>query len=121
MTNRRPAKAMPARMHAHVRALFKRNAGYSALLILGSMVGGTIGFHASGGMPWIDAWLNAAMLLGGMGPVGDPNTWGNSGKLFASAFALYAGLAFLFVAALLLQPVFHHVLHRYHLEDDEKS
>jgi len=115
MKNQQPARVM----HAHVRDLFKRNAGYSAFLILGSMVGGTIGFHASGGLAWIDAWLNAAMLLGGMGPVGDPNTWGTSGKVFASIFALYAGLAFLLIAALLLQPVFHHVLHRYHLEDEK--
>lgn len=115
MTNHRPAKAM----HPHVRALFKRNAGYAALLVVGSMLGGTLGFHLFAEQSLIDAWLNAAMLLGGMGPVGDLGG-GNGGKFFASIFALYAGLAFLLIAALLLQPVFHHVLHRYHLEDNEK-
>ena len=116
MTTRRPAKVP---MHAHVLQTFKRNAGYGGLAILGSMVIGTIGFHAFARQEWIDAWLNAAMLLGGMGPVGELHG-GNGGKFFASLFALYAGLVFLFIAALLLQPVFHHVLHKYHLEDDEQ-
>lgn len=116
MTNPRPAKV---RMRAHVVQTFKRNAGWGAMTIGGSMVIGTVGFHLLAKQEWIDAWLNAAMLLGGMGPVGELGG-GNAGKLFASFFALYAGLVFLLIAALLLQPVFHHVLHKYHLESDDK-
>jgi hypothetical protein len=63
---------------------------------------------------WIDALLNSAMLLGGMGPVGDLGP--TSGKLFATFFALYSGLVFLIVAGLLSMTVFHLVLHRFHLD-----
>lgn len=62
----------------------------------------------------IDAFLNAAMLLGGMGPVGEIKTSG--GKIFAGMYALYSGLVFLVVAGLLLAPVVHRVLHRFHWE-----
>jgi hypothetical protein len=78
---------------------------------------GTIGYHALGKLTWLDAFLNAAMLLGGMGPVGELST--NSGKVFAGLFALYAGLVLITVTALLLAPVLHRVLHSVHLDDDE--
>jgi hypothetical protein len=75
---------------------------------------GTAGFHAFAKQEWLDAFLNASMLLGGMGPVGE---FGRApGKLFAALYALYAGLVFLIVAGLLMAPVFHHVLHRFHVE-----
>jgi hypothetical protein len=61
---------------------------------------------------WRDAFLNAAMLLGGMGPIHTPATEG--GKVFAGLYALYAGLVFLVAAALLLTPIFHRLLHRFH-------
>jgi hypothetical protein len=66
-------------------------------------------------LSWRDAFLNAAMLLGGMGPVNAPATPG--GKLFAGLYALYAGLVFLIVAGLLLAPVVHRILHRFHWEE----
>jgi hypothetical protein len=61
---------------------------------------------------WRDAFLNAAMLLGGMRPVHSPATRG--GKVFAALYPLYAGLVFLVAAALLFTPIFHQVLHRFH-------
>ena len=64
----------------------------------------------------LDAFLNTAMLLGGMGPVHMPRT--DAGKLFAGLFALYAGLVFIATAALLLGPVVHRVLHRFHWDRD---
>ena len=64
---------------------------------------------------WRDAFLNAAMLLGGMGPVDRPVTDG--GKVFAGAYALYAGLLFLFVLAIILAPVVHRILHRFHWDE----
>jgi sterol desaturase/sphingolipid hydroxylase (fatty acid hydroxylase superfamily) len=89
--------------------------GVTALmLVIGSLVIGTVGFHLLSREPWIDALLNSAMLLGGMGPVGDLGP--TSGKLFATFYALYAGLVFLIVAGLLFVPVFHRVLHRFHLD-----
>ena len=69
------------------------------ILVLGSLALGTVGFHVLSDELWIDALLNSAMLLGGMGPVGDLGP--SSGKLFAAFFALYAGLVFLIVAGLL--------------------
>ena len=89
-----PAAGEAADAHTFVHHFmhFTKNAVYGAFLMLGSMVGGTIGFHALGPAAWIDAWLNAAMLLGGMGPVGDPRRGATAGKMFASLFALYAGL-----------------------------
>jgi hypothetical protein len=76
------------------------------------------GYRYFEGMDWIDAYLNAAMLLGGMGPV-DPQLRTVSGKLFAGVYALYAGMIVLVAAGLLMAPVFHRFLHRFHLEEEE--
>lgn len=67
-------------------------------------------------LAWRDAFLNTAMLLGGMGPVDLPRTPG--GKLFAGLYALYAGLVFLVVVAIVLAPVIHRVLHTFHWEGE---
>jgi len=95
-----------------------RQALWALLLVVLSLAGGIAGFHHWGQRSWLDAFLNASMLLGGMGPVGDLGPAG--GKLFAGIYALYAGLVFLIVAGLLVAPVFHRVLHRFHLEDEEE-
>ena len=68
-------------------------------------------------LPWLDAFLNTAMLLGGMGPVGEVTT--ASGKLFAAFFALYAGLMLIGVTTLVLAPVIHRILHTVHLEEPD--
>ena len=86
----------------------------ASLLVLGSLVGATLGFHFYSRQAWVDSLLNASMLLGGMGPVGDLGP--TAGKLFAAGYALYSGLIFLIVAGLLVTPVFHRVLHRFHME-----
>lgn len=91
-----------------------RQGSWAALLVVVSLTGGTLGFHAFSRQSWVDAFLNASMLLGGMGPVGDLGP--AAGKLFAAGYALYAGLMFLVVAGLLVTPVFHRVLHRFHME-----
>jgi hypothetical protein len=80
---------------------------------------GMAGYHRYERLPWIDAFLNAAMLLGGMGPGDDPKTPG--GKLFAGFYALYAGLVFLVAAGLLLAPMLHRIVHRFHWEEDEDA
>jgi hypothetical protein len=76
---------------------------------------GMAGFHLCADQTWIDAFLNTAMLLGGMGPVGEIRSSG--GKLFAGVFALYAGLAFIVAFAVLTAPVLHRLIHRFHLEE----
>jgi hypothetical protein len=73
-------------------------------------------YHWTEGLPWPDAFLNAAMLLGGMGPVDPVRT--TAGKWLAGGYALFAGIVFLVLAGVMLAPVFHHVLHRFHLERD---
>lgn len=77
-----------------------------------SLAVGMWGYAHFEGLPWVDAFLNAAMLLGGMGPVNPPHT--HAGKLFAGWYALYAGLVFIATAALLFTPIFHRVIHRFH-------
>ena len=98
------------------RARFlRRLAGHSAVvigLIVASLALGMSGYVIFEQFSWIDAFLNAAMLLGGMGPVHLPQT--AAGKLFAGFYALYAGLAFIVTAALLVSPVLHRLLHRFH-------
>lgn len=90
------------------------------LLVSASLVGGSLGIGMAGyeyfeGLAWRDAFLNAAMLLGGMGPIEAPESPG--GKLFAGFYALYAGLVFLVGAAILAAPVAHRVLHRFHWDE----
>ena len=77
---------------------------------------GAFGYHRFEGLPWIDATLNAAMILTGMGPVDELHTRG--GKLFALAYALFSGFVFLTAMVLLFAPIAHRVLHRFHLEMD---
>jgi hypothetical protein len=75
---------------------------------------GVLGYHGLAGLSWIDALLNAAMILTGMGPVNEITT--TRGKLFATCYALFSGIVFLSVAALVFAPVMHRFLHRFHLE-----
>ena len=82
------------------------------LIIVGSLIGGMAGYVYFEGLSWLDAFLNASMLLGGMGPIWSPATPG--GKAFAGLYALYAGMVFLVVASIILAPVVHRVLHRFH-------
>jgi hypothetical protein len=81
-------------------------------LVAFSLAIGMAGYMALEALTPIDAFLNASMLLGGMGPVTTPLSWG--GKLFAGCYALYAGLVFIATAALVFTPVLHRVIHRFH-------
>jgi len=84
-------------------------------LVLLSLGIGMAGYVATEQMSALDAFLNTAMLLGGMGPVSTLNT--NAGKLFAGVFALYAGLVFIACAALVLTPLLHRLLHHFHVSE----
>ena len=98
------------------RALFLRrlalHAAAAVALLLGSIAIGMAGYMYFEALPWRDAFLHTAMLLGGMGPVDAPKTDG--GKIFAGLFALYAGLAFLVTAGVVLVPVLHRLMHKFH-------
>jgi hypothetical protein len=89
----------------------------SQSLVLISLAVGMWGYEHFEKLGWREAFENAAMLLGGMGPVNIPVT--DDGKVFAGLFALYAGLLFLVLAGVLFAPVLHRVLHRLHWEKDE--
>jgi len=75
---------------------------------------GILGYHFTENLSWIDSLVNASMLLGGMGPVDVLHT--NAGKLFASFYALYSGIVFLVSVGVILAPLYHRFLHRFHLE-----
>ena len=84
------------------------------VLVVVSLLVGMIGYHALESLSWTDAFLNAAMILGGMGPVSTLVTSG--GKLFAGFYALYSGLVVILVAGILLAPLVHRMLHKFHAE-----
>jgi hypothetical protein len=87
-------------------------------VVLASLGIGMWGYAHFEGLSWLDAFLNAAMLLGGMGPVESPQT--EAGKLFAGCYALYAGLVFLVAAGIIWAPVAHRILHRFHLDESDE-
>ena len=93
--------------------------GIALGLVVTSLGIGMLGYHVFEGLSWLDALVNASMLLGGMGPVDPLHTV--AGKLFASFYALYSGLIFLIVAGVLVVPVFHRIIHHFHLEEIEKD
>lgn len=100
------------------RHFYGRLLGHFALalaLFAASLLLGMAGYAYYEHLSWTDAFLNSAMLLGGMGPVNMPVT--EAGKRFAGAYALYAGLVFLVGAGIMVAPVVHRVLHRFHWDD----
>lgn len=95
------------------------NSGIFALTIVAtSLLIGMIGYRVLEALSWMDAFLNSAMLLGGMGPVNPPQT--NGGKLFAGLYALYCGIVVILVAGIILAPIAHRILHRFHLEGRDR-
>ncbi len=88
-------------------------------LVLGAVVLGATGYHFLAGLSWIDAAYNAVMILTGMGPVNPLVS--SSAKVFATAYALFSGVFFLSMFAILLAPALQHFLHRFHLELDESD
>ncbi len=109
---RRALRPLPSRRY-YARRVGQHFLGASALIV-GSLFAGTAGYHVLERLPWIDALLNASMIMGGMGPVDPVRT--TAGKLFASAYALYCGLLLLVSASIVLAPVLHRFLHKFHLE-----
>lgn len=96
-----------------------RSFAATLVVILVSLTLGSLGYRYFAGLTWVDALLNASMILTGMGPVDQMTTTG--GKLFASFYALYSGIAFLSLMAIILAPLIHRLLHKFHLDDEEAS
>jgi len=114
MFEHRSQPLLPTRAYAH-RVLRSSVAG---LALLAPALGiGMLGYHALEDLPWLDAFVEAAMLLGGMGPIHDPVT--DSGKLFAGLYAIFCGVVVLVIVGVMLAPIVHRGMHRFHLEQDE--
>ena len=95
---------------------------FRALMVSGTVIAvslflGILGYHYICGFGWVDALLNASMILTGMGPVGTLTTDG--AKIFASGYALFSGVVFITASGILLSPMFHRVLHRFHIEEKD--
>ncbi|HST27479.1 MAG TPA: hypothetical protein VLK26_03835 [Rudaea sp.] len=96
-----------------------RSAVAGVILIAISLLIGMLGYHFLESLSWLDAFVNASMLLGGMGPVDPVRTTG--GKLFAGLYALYCGFTVLAIAGIIFAPVVHRFLHKFHLELSKKD
>ena len=87
--------------------------GLAVFIIVFALLIGIVGYHWLGGLDWIDSILEASMILGGMGPVNPIATTG--AKLFASAYALFSGLVFIGLMGIMLTPVIHRIMHKFHV------
>ena len=99
----------------------RRVAGFAVvagLLIACALGIGIAGYHWIAGFSLVDAFLNASMILAGMGPVGELH--GNAAKIFAAVYALFSGIVFITVAAVLFTPVIHRILHRFHVDEPKE-
>ncbi len=111
-------RTQPVASTAHFRSRLLRNLGAGVLIIAAALAVGMAGYAWFEGMSAIDAFANSAMILSGMGPLAPLKTF--DGKLFAGTYAIVCGLLIFGVAGLVLAPVFHRVLHRFHVEDGDK-
>lgn len=96
-----------------------RYAFFSVLILAFSIGIGMAGYHYFGNLPWVDSFLNASMILTGMGPVDHMDS--DAGKLFSSFYALFSGVAFLTFVAVLFSPVYHRFMHKFHLDIEGKE
>ncbi len=102
------------------KEFYRRVAHHAALgvvVIIVSLGIGMAGYHTFEKLPWIDAFVNAAMILSGMGPLSTLQTDG--GKIFAGCYAIFSGIALISILGIMFAPVIHRFLHKFHLEDKE--
>lgn len=91
-----------------------RNGAAAFAVVAVSLGGGILGYHVFESMGWIDAFVNAAMILSGMGPLTAPKT--DAGKIFAGLYALFAGFLLVAIWGLILSPFLHAILNRLHIK-----
>jgi hypothetical protein len=111
------SKPLLPRQQFYVR--LARSVGIGLLVIVLALGFGMVGYRAFEGMSWVDAFVNAAMILSGMGPLSTLQTEG--GKIFAGCYALFSGLAFVAILGIIFAPVFHRFLHRFHEEEAKRN
>jgi hypothetical protein len=110
----------PAPMLAPTAVFVRRLAlsiAFSSILVAVTLAIGIGGYHWIGGLGWVDALLNASMILGGMGPVDTLTT--DASKIFASVYALFCGLVLVGATGLVLAPILHRMLHEFHLDEQD--
>jgi len=110
-------KSEPLLTRTQFAARLGKHFAASLVIVAGSLLLGTTGYHFFGHLGWLDAVLNAAMILTGMGPVDRMEAM--PGKLFATFYALYSGIAFLSIVAVVIAPIFHRIVHRLHIDVSE--
>lgn len=110
-------KGQPLASTATFQGRLIRNGIWALGVVSGSLAVGTAGYMGFDGMGFVDAFLNAAMILSGMGPVGELHRDG--AKIFAALYAIASGLLLFAVAGMILLPVYHRVLHRFHMQVDD--
>lgn len=115
MFERRHEPLLP-RLH-FVRRMV-RHSGFAVAILSGSLAIGVLGYRWCEGLSWLDSLLNASMILSGMGPATELRT--TAGKLFASAYAIFSGVAFITTVGVLFAPVIHRFLHKFHLESKDR-
>ena len=113
MLERKHHKVLSTGQFARRLGLF---AGVAVLIVMFALSVGVAGYHWIAGFDWLDALLNASMILTGMGPVGELRT--PAAKIFASAYALFSGLIFITVMGIIMTPVVHRVMHQFHVEEE---
>lgn len=91
--------------------------GMATILIAVALSIGIIGYHRIAGFDWVDSTLEASMILGGMGPVNPLTT--TEAKMFASGYALFSGLVFIAIMGIVLAPVTHRMLHKFHIDEED--
>jgi hypothetical protein len=103
------------------RSVFIKRVIASLLVALGLIVialtAGIVGYHLLAGLGWIDSLLEASMILGGMGPVHELHD--DASKVFASIYALFSGVVFIALMGIMLSPVAHRIMHKFHVDEDE--
>jgi hypothetical protein len=95
-----------------------RSFAYGVVLIGISLLIGIVGYHTLGHLGWTDSFLNAAMILSGMGPVAELHT--RTAKIFAGCYAIYSGIALISTTAVIFAPIVHRLLHRFHLPESKE-
>ena len=96
-----------------------RHALLGVIVIIVSLSLGMVGYHTFEKLAWVDAFVNAAMILSGMGPVATLQT--DAGKIFAGCYALFSGLTLVAILGIIFAPVVHRFLHKFHLEDEGRD
>jgi hypothetical protein len=116
-TAKRPARSRGLAPRALFYSRLAWSAAFSLALVLSTLAVGTVGYMHFAGLHGIDAFHLAALLLSGMGPVGEVDKFSDAAKVFDSLYALFCGVVLLASVGLLLAPIVHRILHRFHLED----